>query len=243
MNQQSPCVEKPNVLYMSLKAVYANTTDYSLVANKVNLLLDKLSKQEEDGLTYSYVEEAQTWKVKYVNLDGIMHMHINCYWDTAAQDHLLDIRRVGGHNQQVNHGGNLVQKFKKHFAKQDDPVSPKRVSKGRMSVLPFPQDTSDIQYVQPLSQQVLVWDTLNLYKVMAENEFYETRMCCLDGICTLLRKCKTDVELKNTLSNSRCLDVLNHIVNTLMKDMFDDVRELASCAAKHLPEPLEEMVY
>jgi hypothetical protein len=242
MNQQTPCTEKPE-LYINMRTIYANNPDYSSVLNTVNELLDVLSKNEEDGLTYSYMDETQTWIVKYVNLDGIMAMQVSCYWDSEAQDHVFDIRRMRGNNQQVNNGRDLISIFKHHFAKPDEPVSPVPVSRLKMHTPPPPPPPTDnIQFVQPLSQQVLVWEALNIYKNMSENKFYETRLSCLEGICSLLRRSKSEPELKNTLSNPRCLDVLSNTINNLAEDNFDDVREMANCAARHLPELCEEMV-
>ena len=240
MNQQTPCSEKPNI-FINMHTIYANNTDYSVVMETVNTLLDVLSNNEEDGLTYSYMAEHQTCIVKYVNLDGIMQMQINCYWDSEAQDHVFDIRRMRGNNQQVNNGRDLISIFKHHFAKPDEPVSPVPVSRLRLRTPP-PPSMDNIQFVQPLSQQVLVWEALNIYKNMAENQFYETRLSCLEGICSLLRRSKSEPELKNTLSNPRCLDVLSNTINNLAEDNFDDVREMANCAARHLPELCEEMV-
>lgn len=243
MNQQSPCSEKPE-LYMKMCIVYANNPDYSSVENEVNTLLDHLSRNEEDGMSYSYISDSQIWLAKYVNLDGIMEMQINCYWDTKAQDHVFDIRRVRGNNQQVNNGRNLIGVFKSHFAIQGEPVSPVPVSRLMLHVpSPPPSCMNNIQFVQPLSQQVLVWEALNIYNNMAKNQYYETRLSCLEGICSLLRRSKSEPELKHTLSNPRCLDVLTDTINTLSGDNFDDVREMATCAAKHLPEPCEEMVF
>lgn len=234
MKTQTPCSEKPE-LYLSMNTIYANETDYSSLQASVNSLLDQLSRNEEDGMSYTYMPDEQIWIAKYVNLDGIMGIQIHCYWDSEAQDHIFDIRRTRGNNGQVNNGRDLIGVFKRYFAVPGEPVSPVPVSRLRLS----PPPMGNIQFVQPLSQQLLVWDALNMYQNMAKNIYYETRMSCLEGICTLLRRSKSEPELKHTLSNPRCLDVLSNTINTLAEDNFDDLREMASFAAKHLPEPLD----
>lgn len=232
------CLEAPVLLNKDM-VVNTHMQDYTDVYKSISSLLEQIVQDDEsieDGISYIYEPEIQTWKVKYVNLDGIIELYIMCFWDTPTQEHVIEIRRVRGTNQRVHNGRKLYGLVKNWFAEPNaKPFSPK-VS--RISMHPpeikMPND-SPIQFKLPKDKQILIWESLTIYKRMAVDRYYETRVSCIEGICSLLRKSIANPEVEDTIRTPGCLELLEETLYILAEDTFEDVRELAQCAIKYVP--------
>jgi hypothetical protein len=233
---ESICLEKPEYIHQEMN-VNTRMSDYNEVVTTLNSLFEQLVLEDEsieDGMSYKYMPEVHTWNVKYVNLDGIIHIYVVCYWCAENKEHVLNVRRVRGTNQQVHNGRKLYGVIKQMFADPTSkPISPK-VS--RISTRPpeIKQPTV-LEFKLPKDKQILIWESLTIYKKMATDKYYETRASCIEGICSLLRKSRTSPEMEDTLRNPVCLALLVDTLNILAEDAFDDVRELAGCASKYVP--------
>jgi len=235
MNKSSPCCElSPSLLEQ--KIIDTHISEYNVLENTVkNILADEMQKfQQErpcDKMTVKQLTFAQSWRIKYVTLSGILKVDINAYFNKNTGTHVLYVHRISGtDNYDLEHGTNVYNFINIYFNPSAE------VKKSKMLRTPaIPPSLSDvIKFTYPYDKHIMMMESLRNIRNSIHIDNGEQRVSSMYSLCVWINKARTEEEMYNTLSEPSFQGLLKETISAFTKDKFKDIRERAECALRHM---------
>ncbi len=163
-------------------------------------------------------------------------IHVNIYWDSNAEDHIIEMNRVRGDGLFPSTGEfyEVVRKYvlgEKYTAPKvvptRRPMMPGPPPLKRAATIPGASAPSMLPPPAPVSTGVSKEMFLKGIKPiisMAEDYFFEPRLEAVKALCDIAKRSD------ELLAIDECRDSIVRVLNGLITDEFDDIRQFAVMA-------------
>ena len=216
----SKCPERPCYLVSTHFYTFQDTyeTIETIIENSVKGLLGEHSEE----LDYRYFSDDKQWRMKYMNGSDCREIHINVYWDSNANDHIIEINRVKGDGMFPalnSFFDNLRQSIQgSNYVPESNSKKPRMVGYR----MPGPPPLHG-RIAVPLSNEMFLRGIQPILS-MAADQFYEPRLEAAKSFCDLAQRSE------QLLSIPECKEGVVSALNNLLMDEFDDVKQFAVMA-------------
>ncbi len=234
----SPCEERP--CFLTSNHFYAKQSEYKTIVTQIELALSSLVQQYRQELDFFYCEDETQWRMMYANGSDSREIHVNCYWDSNENDHVIEMNRVRGDGLNGPSLNTFYEIIRQHVQGKDYVAPVAKVTPGmgglrrpmmlgppplkRSSPVSVPM-TPVAAPVQPeLTPEQLFMKGVQPILSMSTDSFYEPRLQAAKALCDISQR---DVTL---LSSDDCKVGILTALESLVKDEFEDVRLFAIMA-------------
>lgn len=231
------CSEKP--CHLANTNFYCDNSNFEALKSLIEENLYTMT-----DFDWNYFDDDHMWKCKYLEGSNMREFHITCFWDSAANDHIVEVKRVRGDGLQPSNITDIFAKLKSKLCKrsEDSPV----VRRGKLrGPLPLPNlklggSLKNALGVSMASKESNVLTEEQFLKgvtpivTMTEDNCFEPRLEAARMLCDLAITTKTATlhseEKLQFLSGVKCRELVMKALIKLIQDDFEDVKQFAVVA-------------
>lgn len=227
-SQQSPCSHRP--CYLVPNHFFANQTNFFTIKTMIETTLMTLQENVKylDCIDYAFFSKECQYRMKYVNGSDYREIHINCYWDDNANDHIIEMNRVRGDGMSPT-TNDFYETLRQTVL--GEKYTPPVVVPGRRPMMAGPPpmllkraiESGAVPKLPAVSEEQFLKGVNPVFS-MAEDDFFEPRLSAAKSLCDMAKR---DIKL---LSLPECQNKVIHAVNALLKDEFEEIRQFAVIA-------------
>lgn len=223
---KSPCHELP--CYLVPNNFIAKQPQYSTVQTSVETALQMMCEKYPGSLDYGYFSSQCQWRLKYLNGSDLREIHINCYWDSNIQDHVIEMNRVKGDGlfPSTNEFYEILRQkvLGEHY-------TPPKVIPGRRPMMAGPpplllkrsSGSSGLPILPSVTEEMFLKGIKPIF-AMAEDNYFEPRLEAAKALCDMSKRDRKMLLL------SSCQQNIINCLNLLLQDEFDDIKQFAVMA-------------
>ncbi len=216
----SQCEERP--CFLGNHHFFANQSNYQTLEMQIESVLSSWLREHSNEVDYAYFVEQTQWRMKYMNGSTCHEIHVNVYYDSNANDHVIEVNRVRGDGM-IPIMGTFFQCLRQHVLGL--PSQPPRVASPMRRAMPCPPALKRGGVSAPIeSTNQLFMKGIQPILSMAADQFYEPRLEAAKSFCDLAQRSE------QLLSIPECMEGVVHALNNLLMDEFDDVKQFAVMA-------------
>lgn len=213
---KSPCRYTP--CYLVPNHFQADQKCFDQIYESVTRALENLKNTHINYIDYEYFPNVTQWKFKYLKGSDLREIHINCYWDSNIEDHIVEMNRVKGDGLFPS-TSEFYEKLRQHVL--GDSYVPPKVQQGRRPMMPGPPPLRLNGVVASDVTPEMFLKGINPIIAMAEDQFFEPRLEACKALCDMAKR---DPRL---LSLPECQEGVIRVLNSLIVDEFAEIREFA----------------
>ncbi len=152
----------------------------------------------------------------------LREIHINCYWDCQANDHVIEMNRVKGDGLFPS-TSEFYEKLRQHVLGEKY-VAPK-IMPGRRTMMPGPPPLkrNGVVVSTGVTEEMFLKGIKPIF-AMADDHFFEPRLEATKALCDMAKR---DQRLLNL---EYCQTNVVRVLNSLLNDEFEDIRQFAVMA-------------
>jgi hypothetical protein len=215
--KKSPCQFVP--CYLVPNNFFAKQNCFDIIYKLVTNALEKLMNTYKYCIDYTYFPTSTQWKITYFKDSDLREIHLNCYWNDNANDHVIEMNRVYGDGFYPI-TNDVYENVRKSVLQEN--YTPPVIVPGRRPIRCCPPpmllkkaiESGAIPKIPPVTEEQFLKGIMPIFR-MASDQFFESRLNASMSLCNMAKR---DTKM---LTLQECQENVNYALNALIADDFE----------------------